>query len=87
MQVGVQQVSPLSPISFALEIDRLTDEVRQESPSTIMIVDVIVSVVRLNPKWNSVVTWSRDSLEQCRESLGACASRLEQVEGNVNSDV
>lgn len=34
-----------------------------------------------------MVTWSRDSLEQCRESQGACASRLEQVEGNVNSDV
>lgn len=38
----MQQVSPLSPISFALVIDRLTYEVRQESPSTIMVVDVIV---------------------------------------------
>lgn len=37
----MQQVSPLSPISFALVMDRLTDEVRLESPQTIMVVDVI----------------------------------------------
>lgn len=40
--MGAQQGSPLSPISFVLMMDRLTDEVRQESLSSVMVVDVIV---------------------------------------------
>lgn len=34
--------------------------------------------------WNSMVTWSRDSAERAKVRVQA---GLEQVEGNVNSDV
>ncbi|KAJ8333822.1 hypothetical protein SKAU_G00411410 [Synaphobranchus kaupii] len=40
--VGLHQGSALSPILFAMVMDRLTDEVRQESPWTMMFADDIV---------------------------------------------
>ncbi|KAK2882215.1 hypothetical protein Q8A73_022725 [Channa argus] len=36
VEVGLHQGSALSPFLFALVMDRLTDEVRQESPWTMM---------------------------------------------------
>lgn len=41
VRVGVQQGSPLSPDSFSAVMDRLTDVLRQKSPLTRMVVDVI----------------------------------------------
>lgn len=40
--MGVQQGSPLSPVSFSAVMDSMTHVVRQKSPSTITVVDVIV---------------------------------------------
>ncbi|KAJ8363293.1 hypothetical protein SKAU_G00121240 [Synaphobranchus kaupii] len=40
--VGLHQGSALSPFLFAMVMDRLTDEVRQESPWTMMFADDIV---------------------------------------------
>ena len=42
MEVGLHQGPGLSPFLFAMVIDRLTDEVRQKSPGTMMFADHIV---------------------------------------------
>ncbi|KAF7658937.1 hypothetical protein LDENG_00005840 [Lucifuga dentata] len=42
VEVGLHQGSALSPFLFAVVMDRLTDEVRQESPWTMMFADDIV---------------------------------------------
>ena len=42
VEVGLHQGSALSPFLFAIVMDRLTDEVRQESPRTMMFADDIV---------------------------------------------
>ncbi|KAI5629718.1 hypothetical protein C0J50_2219 [Silurus asotus] len=42
LEVGLHQGSALSPFLFAVVMDRLTDEVRQESPWTTLFVDDIV---------------------------------------------
>ncbi|KAI5106337.1 hypothetical protein C0J45_4034 [Silurus meridionalis] len=42
VRIGLDQGSALSPFLFAVVMDRLTDEVRQESPWTIMFADDIV---------------------------------------------
>ena len=42
VKVGLHQESALSPFLFAVIIDRLTDEVRRESPWTMLFADDIV---------------------------------------------
>lgn len=42
VEVGLHQGSALSPFLFAMTMDRLTDEVREESPWTMMFADDIV---------------------------------------------
>ena len=42
MEVGLHQRSALRPFLFAMVMDRLRDEVRQESSWTMMFADVIV---------------------------------------------
>ncbi|KAM7373883.1 hypothetical protein PAMP_006573 [Pampus punctatissimus] len=42
VEVGLHQGSTLSPFLFTMVMDRLTDEVRQESPWTMMFADDIV---------------------------------------------
>ena len=42
VEVGLHQESALSPFLFAMVMDRLTDEVRQEAPWTMLFADDIV---------------------------------------------
>ena len=42
MEVGLHQGSALSPLLFAIMMDRLTDEVRLEAPWTMLFADDIV---------------------------------------------
>ena len=42
VEVGLHQGSALRPFLFAMVMDRLTDEVRKESPWTMMFADYIV---------------------------------------------
>uniref|UniRef100_A0A8C4T634 ribonuclease H n=1 Tax=Erpetoichthys calabaricus TaxID=27687 RepID=A0A8C4T634_ERPCA len=42
LEVGLHQGSALNPFLFAMAMDRLTDEIRQESPCTMMFADDIV---------------------------------------------
>ena len=42
MEVGLHQGSVLSPFLFAVAMDRMTDEARQESPWTLMLAEDIV---------------------------------------------
>ncbi|KAK3559181.1 hypothetical protein QTP86_005085 [Hemibagrus guttatus] len=62
-EVGLHQGSALSPFLFAIVMDQLSEEVRQESPWTMMFADDIVIC--------------SESREQVEESLveGACASQ------------
>lgn len=44
VEVRLQQGSTLSPVLFAMEMDRLTDEIRQEFPWTMMFAyDTVIS--------------------------------------------
>ncbi|KAK2879894.1 hypothetical protein Q8A73_023706 [Channa argus] len=63
VEVGLHQGSALSPFLFALVMDRLTDEVRQESPWTMMFADDIVIC--------------SESREQVEENLESWRSALE----------
>ncbi|KAK2896145.1 hypothetical protein Q8A73_015633 [Channa argus] len=63
VEVGLHQGSALSPFLFALVMDRLTDEVRQESPWTMMFADNIVIC--------------SESREQVEENLERWRSALE----------
>ena len=42
MKVGLHQGSALSPCLFAMLMDRMTDEIREEAPWTMMFADDIV---------------------------------------------
>ena len=42
MKVGLHQGSALSPCSFAMVTDRMTDDIREEAPWTTMFADDIV---------------------------------------------
>ena len=42
VKVGLQQGSALSPCFFAMVMDRMTDEIREEAPWTMMFADDIV---------------------------------------------
>uniref|UniRef100_A0A3B3HUS4 ribonuclease H n=1 Tax=Oryzias latipes TaxID=8090 RepID=A0A3B3HUS4_ORYLA len=57
VEVGLHQGSALSPFLFAMLMDRLTDEVRQESPWTMMFADDIV-----------ICSESREQVEEQLES-------------------
>ncbi len=51
VEVGLHQGLALSPFLFAVEMDRLTDEVRQESPRTMMFTDDVVICCKTGKKW------------------------------------
>ena len=58
MEVGLHQESALSPFLFAMVIDRLTDEVKQESPLTVMFAGDVV-----------ICSESREQVEENLENL------------------
>ncbi|XP_051788831.1 uncharacterized protein LOC127529414 [Erpetoichthys calabaricus] len=64
MEVGLHQGSDLSPFLFVMVMDRLTDEIRQESPCTMMFADDIVIC--------------SDSREQVKETLERWGYALER---------
>ena len=65
VEVGLHPGSALSPFLFALVVDRLTNEVRQESPWTMMFADDIV-----------ICSESRQQLE---ENLERCRFALQRI--------
>ena len=65
VEVGLHQESALSPYLFAMVMDRLIDEVKQESPYAMIFADVIVIC--------------RKSREQVEESLVETCGKKHQV--------
>ena len=51
VEVGLHQGSALGPFLFAVVMDRLTDEVRQESAWTMIFADDIVICMRAGGRW------------------------------------
>jgi len=54
--MGLDEGSVLSPFLFAMLMDRLTDEIRQESSWTLMFADNTV-----------ICSWSREQVEESLE--------------------
>ena len=52
VKVGLHQGSVLSPFLFAVFMDMLTDEVRRESPRTMLFADDIVIFQETRKKWS-----------------------------------
>ncbi|KAK3544079.1 hypothetical protein QTP86_001145, partial [Hemibagrus guttatus] len=70
VEVGLHQGSALSPFLFAIVMDQLSEEVRQESPWTMMFADDIVICI--------------ESREQVEENLERWRFALERREMNVS---
>ncbi|MCJ8729767.1 hypothetical protein PDJAM_G00110730 [Pangasius djambal] len=62
VEVGLHQGSALSPFLFAMVVDQLSEEVRQESPCTMMFADDIV-VICSESRWRKTWRW-RFALEK-----------------------
>ena len=52
VKVGLHQGSALSPFLFAVIMDRLTNEVRRETPWTMLFADDIVICEETRKKWS-----------------------------------
>ncbi|KAI5104758.1 protocadherin gamma-A5-like [Silurus meridionalis] len=63
-EVGLHQGLALSPFLFAAVTDRLTDEVRQDSPWTMMFVDDIVICGKSREQVEESLEWWRYALER-----------------------
>ena len=70
MKVGLHQGSSLSPCLFAMVMDRMTDEIREEAPRTMMFADVIATC--------------GESKEQVEEKLKSWLYALERRGMKVN---
>ncbi|KAK3507931.1 hypothetical protein QTP70_003820 [Hemibagrus guttatus] len=68
VEVGLHQESALRPFLFAIVMDRLSEEVRQESPSTMMFADLIVMMIVI----------CSESREQVEENLERWRFALER---------
>lgn len=64
VKVGLHQGSVLSPFLFAMVMDRLTDEIRQESPWTMMFADDIVLCSETKEQVEGNLERWRDALEK-----------------------
>ncbi|KAJ8348946.1 hypothetical protein SKAU_G00275380 [Synaphobranchus kaupii] len=74
--VGLHQGSALSPFLFAMVMDRLTDEVRQESPWTMMFADDIV-----------ICSESREQVEESLEKWrmqGVEVAKVDEIRGTAH---
>ena len=64
IQVGLHQGSALSPFLFAMVMDRLTDDARQESPWAMLFADDLV-----------ICAESKDEVEDELEKLEVCLGK------------
>ena len=62
MKVGLHQGPALSPCLFAMVMDRMTDDIREEAPWTMMFVDYIVIC-------SESKEWLEEKLESWRYAL------------------
>ena len=77
VEVGLHQGSALSPFLFAMVMDRLTDEVRQESPWTMMFADDIVICSERREQVEEKQEWWRFALE--RRGMKVSRSNMEYM--------
>ncbi|MCI4395202.1 hypothetical protein PGIGA_G00177740 [Pangasianodon gigas] len=76
VEVGLHQGSALSPFLFAVVIGRLTDEIRQESPRTMMFADDLV-----------ICSEGREQVEMSPERRGMKVSRSKMEYISINERV
>ncbi|KAK3553918.1 hypothetical protein QTP70_015296 [Hemibagrus guttatus] len=88
VEVGLHQGSALSPFLFAIVMDQLSEEVRQESPWTMMFADDIVICSESREQVEENLERWRFALERRRMKVSrkASAGRLEWVEKGVLCD-
>ena len=82
--VGLHQGSALSPFLFAMLMDRLTDEVRQESPWNMMFADDIVICERSREQAETSLERWRDALE--KRGMKVSRAKTEYMCLSVNDD-
>ena len=88
VKVGVHQGSALSPFLFAMIMDRLTDEVRKESPWTMLFADNIVICEETKEEVERRLETWRYALE--RRGMKISRSKTEYLcinEGNADETV
>ena len=84
VKVGLHQGSALSPFLFAIIMDRLTDEIRQESPWTMMFADDIVLCSNSRQQVEADLERWRHALE--RRGMKVSRSKTEYMCMNEKGD-
>ena len=87
MKVGLHQGSALSPCLFAMVMDRMTDEIREEAPWTMMFADDIVICSESKEQAEEKLESSRYALERRGMKVNRRKTRIHVNERQDNGTV
>ena len=86
VEVGLHQGSILSPFLFAMAMDRLTDEIRQESPWTMMFADDVVICCESREEVEAELERWRHALERRGMKISRSKTEYLAVNAGENGD-